>query len=64
METIFTEYLHVISDPAHILAELTFILAESIVIGAILTPLIKRWVRRHDEKEHGGGGGHGHEGGH
>ncbi len=47
------EYLHIVSDPAHILAELTYIALFDIVIGAMLWPLIKRAVRRHDRDEHG-----------
>lgn len=50
---VLTEYFEVITDPAHIGAELTFIFLETVVIGLILTPLIKRWVKRHDKKYHG-----------
>lgn len=42
------EYLHTVSDPAHILTELTFIAIE----GMILTPIITRLVRRHDRRKH------------
>lgn len=44
----FSEYLHVVSDPAHIMAELTFIAGEGLVglvIGRIL-------IKRHDRKFH------------
>ena len=44
------EALHIITDPAHVLAELVFICAEAlfgVVVGAIL-------VRRHDRKHHKG----------
>lgn len=59
MTELFNEYIHVITDPAHVLAEATFILIESVIIGAILVPLGRRFIRRHDEKEHGHRHGHG-----
>lgn len=47
---IFEEFIHTVSDPAHILTEFTFIAIEAM----ILTPIIKRWVKRHDRLKHGG----------
>lgn len=45
---VFDEYIHVVSDPAHMLAELTFGLTEAL----ILAPLVAFWVRRHDRQHH------------
>ena len=53
MEHFWAEYFSVLSDPAHVAAEATFIFIESVLIGSLLWPLAKRWVRRHDEKHHG-----------
>jgi hypothetical protein len=43
------EYLSIIRDPGHVLAELTFLVAEAL----ILTPVIKRLIKFHDKKHHG-----------
>lgn len=40
------------TDPAHLTAELVFTLLFDGLVGAILWPLIKRAVRRHDERSH------------
>lgn len=45
------EWLEVVSDPAHVLAELSFAACEaaiSIVVGRV-------WLRRHDRKHHSAG---------
>lgn len=42
------EYLHVVSDPAHVLAEITFAIVEA-SIGALVGGFL---VRRHDRKKH------------
>lgn len=47
-----SEYLHVITDPAHVLAELTFIVVFDVIIGALLWPFVKRAVRNHDRRWH------------
>lgn len=43
------EALHIISDPAHVLAELVFIAVEGVIAGLVARPLI----RRHDRRKHG-----------
>lgn len=47
-----TEYLSILTDPAHVLAEATFIFIETVLIGLILRPLIQRAVRQHDRDWH------------
>lgn len=42
------EWLHVITDPAHIMGELTFASVEFLV-GLVVG---SRWLRRHDRKHH------------
>lgn len=44
-----SEALHIVQDPAHLLAELFFISAEAVIVGLIARPLI----RRHDRRKHG-----------
>ncbi len=46
------EYLHIVTDPAHLAAEITFILFTDVLIGLVLWPLAKRAVRRHDTEHH------------
>lgn len=43
------EYLSVLTDPAHLAAELTFVLVEV----ALFRPLFKLWLRKHDREVHG-----------
>lgn len=43
-----SEYLSVITDPAHLAAELTFVLVEL----AIARPIFKAWLCRHDRRHH------------
>lgn len=42
----------ILTDPSHLLAELVFVLIVDVLIGMVLWPLAKRWVKRHDEQEH------------
>ena len=46
------EYLHILTDPAHLFAEATI----EMISGALVYPLLKllwrRWIRRHDEECH------------
>lgn len=46
--SVFDDYLQVVADPAHMVAELTFVLAEAL----ILAPLVAIWVKRHDRVHH------------
>ncbi|MCP4957973.1 MAG: hypothetical protein GY925_01755 [Actinomycetia bacterium] len=43
LRSVFGEYLDVVTDPAHMLAELTFVLVEAL----ILAPIVGFWVERH-----------------
>lgn len=44
-----SEFLHIITDPAHVLAELFFIAVE----GVLISPIVAFLVRRHDRRKHG-----------
>ena len=48
MRSIWPDYLGILSDPAHVMAEATFILIEAL----ILTPVVRYLIRRHDRKVH------------
>lgn len=50
MTDVLVEYLQVIRDPAHLLAEATFILVEA----AVIRKLFLWWHKRHDRTVHGG----------
>lgn len=52
MNELLSEYLDVVTDPAHVAAEFTFIMAEAVIGGLILRPFIKRWVKKHDREHH------------
>jgi len=52
--SLWQDYLHTTFDLAHIGAELTFTLCFDVLVGALLWPLVKRAVRRHDRIEHAG----------
>lgn len=54
MNEVWSEYVHLMSDPAHVAVEVTFILLVDVILLGLLWPLIKRWVRRHDESHHEG----------
>lgn len=49
IRAVFDEYIEVVTDPAHMLAELTFAIAEAL----ILAPMVAFWVKRHDRVHHG-----------
>ena len=44
-----SEYINILSDPAHVLAEATFIVAEALLIA----PVVRYLIRHHDRKVHG-----------
>lgn len=44
-----SEVLHIVTDPAHVAAELLFITVEL----AIARPIFRVWLRHHDRKVHG-----------
>ena len=52
----FVEYREIVTDPAHVAAELTFVLLFDGLLAGLLWPLAKRAVRRHDERSHSAGG--------
>lgn len=43
-----TEYLSILTDPAHVAAEATFVLIEV----AIARPIFRAWLKRHDARHH------------
>lgn len=51
--SIWDSYLDLITDPAHLMLEATLILVIDVLIGLLLWPAVKRWVRRHDRIHHG-----------
>lgn len=48
----WNEYLHVVSDPAHILAEVTFIIVVDGLLLGLAIPFVRRAIRRHDATHH------------
>ena len=51
-EGIWEEYVNLITDPAHILLEITLIIVVDVLIGMLAWPFIKNWIKKHDEKKH------------
>lgn len=49
---IWQEYVSLLQSPGHWLFEITLIIIFDIIIGALLWPLIKKAVHRHDQKFH------------
>lgn len=47
------EYFQLLGNGAHWMFELTLIFLFDIIIGLILWPIIKRWIRHHDRTKHG-----------
>ena len=45
---VIDEYLHIVGDPAHVMAEFTFITIEALIIA----PIVAFLVARHDRKHH------------
>lgn len=50
---LWAEYWEVLTDPAHLLTEATFVLVVDVLVGAVLWPFIRRGIRRHDIEVHG-----------
>ena len=46
------EYLHIVSDPAHMAAEITFMLLVDVLLLGLVWPFIKRAIRKHDRENH------------
>lgn len=51
-ESVWEDAFSIATDPPHLVAEVGLEIASYVVFGLILTPFIKRWVRRHDRKHH------------
>lgn len=51
-ESVMDTYLELLTDPAHWAFEVTGEATSTVVVALVLTPLIKRWVKRHDRTEH------------
>lgn len=43
------EYLHILTNPGHLAAELTFM----VLIDLMFLPVVRWMIRRHDRKVHG-----------
>lgn len=52
MSEFLSEYAHLMSDPAHIAVEVTFIFLVDVLIGMVAWPIVKRLVKRHDRDHH------------
>lgn len=48
----FQEYLELLQDPAHLALELTLIIIVDVIIGMLLWPFAKNWLKKHDAKKH------------
>ena len=46
----WSEYLHILSDPAHMMAEITFMLIIDVIVLGAVWPLMKKAVHRTVEK--------------
>jgi hypothetical protein len=51
-EGIWEEYINLITDPAHLMLELTLIIVIDVIIGMVAWPFIKKWIKEHDRKKH------------
>ena len=45
-------FIDLIKDPHHWGFEILAAVAEFVLVGLLLTPLVKRWIRNHDKKVH------------
>lgn len=51
-ESLWDQYIELVTDPAHLMLELTLIILIDVIIGMVAWPFIKRAIARHDEKKH------------
>lgn len=51
-ESLWDSYLDLVTDPAHLLLELTLILIIDVIIGMVAWPFIKAAISRHDARKH------------
>lgn len=49
-----SEFLHILTDPAHLAAEVTLMFLVDFVFLGLMWPFATRWVKRHDRIHHGG----------
>ena len=52
MHHFWHEYLHLITDPAHLALEFTMVIMVDVILLGMAWPLVKRAIRRHDKKFH------------
>lgn len=52
MSDLIAEWLDILSDPGHLLAEATFVTAEILLLTPLVRWLHGRWVKRHDQHHH------------
>lgn len=45
-------YLELMTDRSHLLFEVTLTFIQDVVIGLIIWPFAKKWLKAHDEKKH------------
>lgn len=48
----FEGYVELLTDPAHLLLELTLIIVVDVLIGMVAWPFAKQWLKNHDAKKH------------
>jgi len=47
------EFMHMVSDPAHLAFEFFSTVVFDVIILGVAWPFVKRFVRRHDKRVHG-----------
>lgn len=52
MSEIFDEYIHVLSNPGHILAEITFMIILDVLILGLVWPFMSKFIKRKVHQEH------------
>lgn len=52
--SLWSRYVDLLTDPAHLMMEGTLILVVDVLIGAILWPFAKRMIQNHDRQHHAG----------
>lgn len=53
MSTILDHYREIMTDPAHLMAEVSLMLIVDVLFMGVMWPFIRRMVRRHDREIHG-----------
>ena len=52
MTNFLHEYLSILSNPAHMLVEVTNTILIDVIFVGMLWPLFRRAIKKHDRKEH------------